>query len=307
MSEKGNQVWARDIKMGIGAWSWGDSLYWGYGRSHDFDDARAAFETSLEAGIRIFDTAELYGFGNAEKVLGRLLREADQPARIVTKFLPLPWRLTRNSLARALRGSLERLGKEQVDLYLVHQPWPPVPVETWAEALADVAEAGLARHVGVSNYDVDRMRRAHEVLGRRGFSLAANQVEYHLLHRDPERNGLLDEAQRLGVRVMAWGPLGQGLLTGKYGPDNPLPGVRGLAYNRRLKEVQPLLEVMREIGDAHDKTPAQVAINWVIAKGPMPIPGAKNARQAEEDAAAADWQLAEDELAALDAASEPLS
>jgi aryl-alcohol dehydrogenase-like predicted oxidoreductase len=199
------------------------------------------------------------------------------------------------------------LGKGQVDLYLVHQPWSLVPVETWAEALADAVEAGLTRHVGVSNYDVDKMRRAHEVLARRGLSLAANQIEYHLLHREPERNGLLDEARRLGVRIMAWGPLGQGLLTGKYGPDNPLPGVRGLSYNRRLKEVQPLLDVMREIGDANGKTPSQVAISWVIAKGPMPIPGAKNARQAGENAAAAKWQLAQDELAALDAASDRLS
>jgi aryl-alcohol dehydrogenase-like predicted oxidoreductase len=307
MSEQENGVWAHDIKMGIGAWSWGDRLFWDYGRGHGLEDARAAFRTSLEGGIRIFDTAELYGFGKAEEVLGGLLKEADGAARIVTKFMPWPWRLTRNSLVSALLGSLGRLGKEQVDLYLVHQPWSLVPVETWAEALADAADASLTRHVGVSNYDVEKMRRAHEVLARRGLSLAANQVEYHLLHRDPERNGLLDEARRLGVRIMAWGPLGQGLLTGKYGPGNPLSGARGLAHNRRLKEIQPLLEVMRQIGEAHEKTPAQVAISWVIAKGPMPIPGAKNARQAEENAAAADWQLSGDELAALDAASDRLS
>lgn len=307
MVEQENGVWAHDRKMGIGAWSWGGRLYWGYGRSHGLEDARAAFQTSLEAGIRIFDTAELYGLGTAEEVLGGLLQETDGAAYIVTKFMPWPWRFTRNSLVRALRGSLERLGKDQVDLYLIHQPWSLVPVETWAEALADAVEAGLTRHVGVSNYDLDKMRRAHEVLARRGLSLAANQIEYHLLQREAERNGLLDEARRLGVRIMAWGPLGQGLLTGKYGPDNPLPGVRGLAYNRRLKEIQPLLEVMREIGNAHDKTPAQVAISWVIAKGPMPIPGAKNARQADENAAAVNWQLAEDEVAALDAASNRLS
>jgi aryl-alcohol dehydrogenase-like predicted oxidoreductase len=293
--------------MGVGAWSWGGRLYWDYGRSHGLEEARAAFHASLEAGIRLFDTAELYGLGKAEEVLGGLLKEADGAVRIVSKFMPWPWRLTRSSLVRALRGSLERLGQDQVDLYLIHQPWSLVPVETWAEALADAAQAGLTRHVGVSNYDVDKMRRAHEILARRGLSLAANQIEYHLLQREPERNGLLDEAQRLGVRIMAWGPLGQGLLTGKYGPDKPLPGVRGLAYNRRLQEIQPLLEVMREIGHAHDKTPAQVAISWVIAKGPMPIPGAKNAKQAEENAAAAEWQLAEDELAALDAASEEFS
>ncbi|MCL7454801.1 MAG: aldo/keto reductase [Anaerolineae bacterium] len=307
MSDKGNQVWGRGIKMGIGAWSWGDRLFWDYGKSHDLDDVREAFQTSLKGGVRLFDTAELYGWGKAEKVLGRQLESSSQPVQIVTKFLPLPWRLTRGSLVRALRGSLERLGQEQVDLYLVHQPWPPVPVETWAEALADAVEAGLARHVGVSNYGPDKMRRAHQVLARRGVALAANQVEYHLLHRDPERNGLLAEAERLGVRVMAWGPLGQGLLTGKYSPENPLPGVRGLAYNRRLKEVQPLLRTMREIGEAHDKTPAQLAISWVIAKGPMPIPGAKNGQQAAENAEAGRWQLPADAVAALDEASEHLA
>jgi aryl-alcohol dehydrogenase-like predicted oxidoreductase len=304
MSQGQKKTWGADLKMGIGTWAWGDRWFWQYGGSYTEADVKDAFRASLEGGVRLFDTAELYGWGASEKLLGRLLADTEQPVRVVTKFLPLPWRLTRGSLLRALRSSLERLALDQVDLYLIHQPLPPVPVETWMEALADAVEAGLARHVGVSNYNLERMERAHKALARRGVPLAANQVKYNLLHRTPEHNGLMAACRERGVRLVAYSPLGQGLLTGKYTPENPPPGVRRWIYGRdRLEQVQSLVGLLREIGQAHDRTPAQVAINWTIAKGALPIPGAKDRRQAEENAGAAGWHLDEDEVARLDAAS----
>jgi aryl-alcohol dehydrogenase-like predicted oxidoreductase len=193
-------------------------------------------------------------------------------------------------------------------LYQIHWPVPGVSIETWMQAMADCVEAGLTRTVGVSNFSAEQTRRAHAALAKRGIPLASNQIPYSMLHRRPERNRLLETCQELNVTVIAYSPLEQGLLTGKYTPDNPPPGAR----RRRLKPgylegLMPLIGLMREIGSAHDdKTPAQVALNWAMCKGTVPIPGPKNRRQAEENAGALGWRLSESELDALDKASEEL-
>jgi aryl-alcohol dehydrogenase-like predicted oxidoreductase len=299
---------ASDVRvspLGIGTWAWGDRLFWGYGHGYTDADLQAAFQTGLAAGINFFDTAEAYGRGHSEQLLGQFIRRTDSPV-VATKFMPYPWRLQRESLLGALRQSLERLGLSRVDLYQVHWPLPPVSIETWMAGLADATEAGLTRAVGVSNYNVEQMRRAHAALAKRGVPLASNQVQYSLLHRQPERNGLLETCRQLCVTLIAYSPLAQGLLTGKYTPDNPPPGVRGRRVGRqRLAQVQPLIGLLREIGQAHGgKAPSQVALNWVICKGAVPIPGAKNAHQAQENAGALGWRLTESEIAALDAASQ---
>jgi len=309
---EGIKLGKTDIKikpMGVGAWSWGDRMMWNFGGSHSEDDIRAAFETSLEAGIDFYDTAESYGRGRSEKYLGKFLNESKAQVVVATKFMPYPWRLTKGALTKALKNSLKRLDLERVDLYQIHWPFPPIPIETWADALAEAVEAGLARSVGVSNYNEEQMRRAYAVLAKRGVPLASNQVEYHLLNRKVEFNGLLGACDQLGITLIAYSPLGQGVLTGKYTPEIPLPGLRGRRYPRSLlQNVQPLLRRMREIGRNHDsKTPAQVALNWLICKGAVPIPGAKNARQAQENADALGWRLTEQEVAALDEASADLS
>ncbi len=291
--------------LGLGTWQWGDTLFWGYGKGYAESEIRAAFDASLAGGITFFDTAEVYGRGRSEQFLGRFIGDRRDGLVIATKFMPLPWRLGKGQLVAALRGSLARLGLAQVDLYQVHWPFPPRPVEFWADALADAVQAGLTRAVGVSNYNADQIRRAHEVLARRGVPLASNQVEYSLLHRAPERNSLLDACRELGVTLIAYSPLAQGMLTGKYGPDNPPPGIRGRRFRREyLARIQPLIGLLREIGAAHGgKSPNQVALNWLICKGAVPIPGAKNARQAEENAGALGWRLTADEVAALDEVS----
>ncbi len=295
--------------MGIGCWAWGDRLIWSYGRTHTDEDLRQAFHQSLQAGIPFFDTAEIYGRGRSETLLGEFLRETEQPVVVATKFFPYPWRLTKGRLLAALRASLRRLRLDRVDLYQIHWPFPPVSIETWMEALAEAVQQGLTRAVGVSNYNLEQTRRAQEALARRGLPLASNQVQYSLLHRAPERNGLLEACRDTGVTLIAYSPLGMGLLTGKYGPHNPPSGLRGRRANReRLEKVARLVGLLREIGQGHgDKTPAQVALNWVICKGAVPIPGAKNGRQAADNAGALGWQLSEEEVAALDRASDDLS
>jgi len=295
--------------LGIGTWAWGDLLFWGYGRGGYTDaDLESAFQVSSAAGINFFDTAEIYGRGRSERLLGQFVRDAGDHVVVASKFFPYPWRWRRGSLPRALRGSLGRLGLDRADLYQIHWPYPPVPIETWMAGLADAVEAGLARAVGVSNFDPNQMRRAHAALAERGVPLVSNQVQYSLVERGPERSGLLDLCRELKVTLIAYSPLAMGVLTGKYTPENSPPGIRGRRYKRKfLEQIQPLIGQLREIGQAHGgATLAQVALNWVMCKGAVPIPGAKNARQAEENVGVLGWRLADEEVAALDAASESL-
>jgi aryl-alcohol dehydrogenase-like predicted oxidoreductase len=292
------------VEFGLGAWQWGDRLIWQYGQTHNDEDCRAAFDVSLEAGIRFIDTAEVYGSGRSERLLGQFLKETDQPVLVATKFFPYPWRLTKKSLIRALKGSLERIGVETVDLYQIHQPFSLQPLESLMEALAEAVKEGLTRTVGVSNYNQSQMLRAYSALSRKNVPLAANQVTYSLLNRAIEQDGLLARCTELGVRLIAYSPIEKGLLTGKYSPENPPPGIRGQRYGGLLPKIGPLLKLMTDIGQEHGgKSKAQVALNWCICKGTMPIPGAKNAAQAAENAGALGWRLTEEEVAKLDQAS----
>ncbi len=294
--------------LGLGTWQWGDRMFWSYGKSHTESDVQAAFQASLEAGICFFDTAEVYGSGRSELLLGEFIHNVPQPLVIATKFMPFPWRLWKGRLKSALHASLSRLGLERVDLYQIHMPIPPVPIEVWADALADAVEAGLVRAVGVSNFNAAQMLKAQAALIKRGVALASNQVEYHLINRQVEKNGLLKLCHELGVTIIAYSPLAKGVLTGKYTPEMPPGGMRGRIYSRaRLGAIQPLIKQLGECGMSHGgKSPAQVALNWLICKNVVPIPGAKNSRQAQENASALGWKLSEAEIAGLDETSDAL-
>lgn len=293
------------VEFGLGAWQWGDRLIWQYGQNYGDEDCRAAFEVSIEAGIRFVDTAEVYGNGRSERLLGQFLKETEQPVLVATKYFPYPWRLSRKSLIRALKGSLERIGVETVDLYQIHQPYSLLPMETLMETLAEAIKEGLTRTVGVSNYNQSQMLRAYSALARKEVPLASNQVTYSLLNRAIEKDGLLARCEELGVRLIAYSPIEKGLLTGKYSVENPPPGIRGRRYGDLLPKIGPLLKLMTELGQEHGgKSKAQVALNWCICKGALPIPGAKNAKQAEENAGALGWKLTEEEVAKLDEVSD---
>ncbi len=292
-------------EMGVGAWAWGDRITWNYGGSYSDEDVRSAFDTSLANGIRLIDTAEVYGRGRSEQLIGQFLKETDVPVLLATKFMPFPWRIFRSRLLRSLHNSLARLDVESVDLYQIHFPMPPVPIEAWMNELATAVKEGLTRTVGISNYSESQMLQAYSALARHDIPLASNQVEYHLLDRRIEKNGLLDRCKELDVRLIAYSPLAMGLLTGKYNVDSPPPGMRGRRYGRVLSKLPALLKLMTEIGqDQGGKTNAQVALNWCICKGTMPIPGAKKGSQAEQNAGALGWKLSEEQVAMLDEASD---
>lgn len=298
----------QNTEMGLGAWAWGDRMYWNYGHGYTDDDLAAAFQISLAAGVNLVDTAEIYGSGRSERLLGQFSRNTGKTVVVATKFFPIPFRLSKHSVVRALHGSLERLGMEKVDLYQLHWPSPVVPIETSVEGLALTVQAGLTKCVGVSNYSIEQMQRASKTLAKYGIPLASNQVEYHLLERKVERSGLLDLCKETGVRLIASSPLASGLLTGKYTPEMPPPGQRGRKYAAILKELPALIALMTEIGQGHGgKMPGQVALNWIICKGGLPIPGAKTAKQAEQNVGAVGWRLTSEEVKALDQASDKIA
>jgi aryl-alcohol dehydrogenase-like predicted oxidoreductase len=205
----------------------------------------------------------------------------------------------------ALKNSLERLGLERVDLYQIHWPSPIVPPETFMDWMAGLVKEGLIRTVGVSNFNPNQTLRAYTSLARKVIPLAANHVEFNLLNRTVEKNGLLARCEELGIRVIAYSPIAKGFLTGKYSAEKLPPGPRAVNAAATLQRIQPLIKLMTRIGQDHGgKSNAQVALNWCICKGTMPIPGAKNAEQARQNAGALGWKLTEGQVKALDQASD---
>lgn len=292
------------IELGLGASAWGDRVIWQYGLSYSDADLSRAFQVSLEEGIAFIDTAEVYGAGRSERLIGKFTRASERPVLVATKYFPWPWRLTPGSVKAALRSSLGRLGLDSVALYQVHRPAAFHRPESLMEGMLACLEAGLTRTIGVSNFSESEMLRAYSTLARHNLPLASNQVHFSLLSRGIERNGLLARCRELGIRLIAYSPLEMGLLTGKYGPENPPPGARGLRYSLALGRLAPLLKLMTKIGQDHGgRSNAQVALNWVICKGALPIPGAKNEAQAQENAGCLGWRLTSDEVAALDEVS----
>lgn len=291
-------------ELGIGTWAWGDKRIWGYGKGYAEEELEKAFSASIAKGIDFFDTAEVYGFGLSEKLIGKFLQKQRVRPLIASKFMPLPWRLRTHDLVAALRRTLNRLTVDSILLYQIHWPLHVRSLYTWMDALAIAVQEGLTTAVGVSNYSADQMKRAHERLAGHGVPLVSNQVEYSILQRSPETNGVLKACKDLGIKLIAYSPLAMGVLTGKYSVDNTLDGYRGIRFNRYLGGIGKLTGLIKEIGQGHGgKTSSQVALNWTICKGTFPIPGAKNEVQARENAGAQGWKLSEDEIGAIERAA----
>jgi len=299
--------------LGVGVWSWGDKSIWGYGTSYTRADITQAYKACLDAGLNFFDTAEMYGGGESERILGECMREDGRPVIVASKFAPLPNRFSASKLLDALDATLQRLGVPSIDLYQIHFPYTYLNKIALIDMMAKAYNAGKIRAIGVSNYNVTQMREAHARLARYGIPLASNQVHYSLLHRKPEHNGVLDACRELDVALIAYSPLQQGLLTGKYraGQKFKMIGMRRFmrAYGTSgLNKIEPLLQTMEIIAQARGKTTAQVALNWLLAKDEhiIPIPGAKNQRQATDNAGAIGWRLSEEEFRQIGEASSGL-
>jgi aryl-alcohol dehydrogenase-like predicted oxidoreductase len=299
-------------RLGLGVMIWGEAsgaqrfmpAKSAYGGTNAADE-QAAFDASLAAEINFFDTAAMYSAGGSERRLGELAEDKD--VVIATKF-PLTWMGRAQDLPYALDASLNNLRRTSIDLYQHHFPSPRVDIPTLMGLMADAFAAGKIKAVGVSNYSAAQMRTAHETLAQRGIPLASNQVQYSLLHRQPETNGILDTCRELGITLIAYQPLASGALTGKYLHGSRPVGIRRFREPFRgpkFHALGPVVTLLRSIGDHYGKTPGQVALRWLIQQeNVVPIPGAKNADQATHNAGALSFALTPEEIIYLNEATE---
>ena len=247
---------------------------------------------ALDMGTGFFDTAEIYHHGRSEIALGEAARQDGRPVLLASKFAPFPHRVTEAQFASALEKTLERLGRDSLDLYYLHFPSSLRGVGAWMRAMAAAVRAGKIQAVGISNCDVAQMRQAAGVLARYGIPLAANQVQYSLLHRKPETNGVLDACRQMDVALVAYRPIGRGVVSAGSPTDS------GRSY---------LAEVLQEVASARTATAAQVALAWLLKRDDhvIPIPGATRPEHVRENSGALSLELSEEEFAAIDRVSAP--
>lgn len=285
--------------LGIGTWAWGDKFFWGYDSSQD-DQLYETFKACVDKGINFFDTAEIYGLGKSEQLIGRFARSSGAKIQVATKFapLPLPWRLSAKGVVDACSDSNDRLGVSKCAIYQLH--WPSLfKDDTYLDGLATCFEKGLCEGVGVSNYGAKQLRYAHDKLKARGIPLLTNQISYSLLARSAESNGIMKTAKELNVTVLAYSPLAQGILTGKFTDTNLPKGSRGALIRSVLPKVKPLLDGMREIAVRENKSMSQIALNWCMLNGVVPIPGARTVSQAIDNCGAVGWALSDEDVIRL--------
>jgi aryl-alcohol dehydrogenase-like predicted oxidoreductase len=286
--------------VGLGTWQFGEPG-WGWGKELDYDGAARIVQRALELGINFFDTAPLYGNGRSEEILGEVLGERRHDVVVTTKVAPP---LEPGRVKWAAERSLHRLALDSVELYQLHAPDNAVPIARTMEALRELMDSGQVRQVGVSNFGLNQWQRGEAALGR---PVISNQVEYHLLERRYGES-LLPHARQHGRVVIAYSPLAQGLLTGKYGRGNIPEDLRaryGIFNRRSLRRAPAIVDSLKELGQHHGATPAQVALAWLL-KDPqvVVIPGARSVEQLEANAAAADLALSPEEVRRLDQVSQ---
>jgi aryl-alcohol dehydrogenase-like predicted oxidoreductase len=274
----------------------------------------AVVKVALDAGMNLIDTAEIYGSGYSERAVARGLKAAGTPPGdviITTKWFPFLKRAT--SIRTSAKQSTQRLDPYPIDLYLVHQPFSVSSIKTQMNAMADLVESGTIRAIGVSNFSKDQMMKAHDALADRGIPLAANQVHFSLLKREIETNGVLKTAQELEVTIMAYTPLGQGVLTGQL-HHNPalldhMPRFRRYRLRRQLKKSQVLIETLEAIASEHDATTAQITLSWTTTYHGdtiIAIPGATKPYQAEQNAGSMRISLSSEQMEAISTLSHDL-
>ena len=292
----------RVSSIGLGAWQFGEQG-WNYGKDYTERESQAIVDRALALGVNLIDTAEAYGDGRSEKVVGRAIAGRRDDVFLATKIRPMPPPKAADVVRRA-QASAERLGVDRIDLYQQHWPNPAAPVAEVMTGMAQLQKDGLVTHVGVSNFPTGLWREAEAALGG---PVLANQVRYSLVARQVERS-LIPRADADGRIVIAYSPLGQGFLSGRYDGSNTPSGVRErnpLFHKENAARAKGLLDALHEVAAAHGATPAQVALAWVIRRpNVVAIPGASSVEQMEQNAAAADIELTGDEDERLNAASD---
>lgn len=322
-------------QMGVG------TMLWTSEKPQDKEQIMHTYKTCLDNGLDFFDTAEIYGNGVSERILGECIRKYGRDVLIASKFAP-PSRMnpltqkrrtvptdSPRALIEALDGSLERLGVDHLDLYQLHVVPSKNTITDYMDVMAEAVLSGKVRAVGVCNFSAEQIREAHSALERHGIPLATAMVGYNLLRRWPETNGTFAACRELGVSVIPYAPLAEGILTGKYrAKTSHVPfGYKTALYFGHLnitkdhtdnksmlsrifskppeldnKRLEPLFAVMDKIAAEHGKTLAQVAINWLMTNDEVsviPIPGMRSPKQVSDNLGAAGWELTKSERSRL--------
>lgn len=300
------EIWVS--RIGLGCWQFSGavigSFYWGSVSQVEADEIVRA---SIKEGINFFDTAEVYGFGRSERMLSAALTKVDiADGKVVVATKWRPYLRTASSIRKTIANRQATLAPFKIDLYQVHNPRSISSIERQMNAMADLVEQKKIRAIGVSNFSPELMYRAHRVLAKRGIPLASNQVRYSLLDRRIETDGTLEAAKELGVTIIAYSPLAQGVLTGRFHRDpgliSKLPFIRKRIVRRTVEKSRPLVEMLGEVSTFYGVSTAQIALNWLISyKGDMvvAIPGATRAEQAAQNARAMSFTLSPSDMKRL--------
>jgi aryl-alcohol dehydrogenase-like predicted oxidoreductase len=305
--------------IGLGTWqfSQGKGFVGGFWKSLDRQTTQSVVQAAIEGGINWFDTAEMYGNGRSERGLAEALATLKTPkgsVKIATKWWPLL--RSAGNIKRTISRRLDCLAPYPIDLYQIHQPFSFSSVEKQAVAMGRLVVAGTVAAVGVSNFSASDMERAHAVLAKQGIPLVSNQVRISLMDRSIESNGLLEAAKRLGITLIGYSPLAQGLLTGRFHDDpsavesvSRMRRMSGSIKKETIERTAPLIAELRKAAIAHGVTPSQVALNWLISywgEVVVAIPGASSPSQATAAADAMTFELSPDEIRSIDEESRKL-
>jgi aryl-alcohol dehydrogenase-like predicted oxidoreductase len=272
------------------------------------EEINAIVKTSLDAGINWFDTAEMYGNGASESALSAALQAAGKKngdVVIATKWNPILRRAS--SIARTFPAREKHLAPFEIDLFQVHLPYSFSSIEAQMNAMADLLDAKKIKTVGVSNFSERRMRLAHKVLKTRGYALASNQMRYSLLDRRIEKDGVMAAAKELNISIIAYSPLAQGLLGGKYHKDanaiDKVPMMRRRAFKSKIETSRQVVEVLMETAKGYNVSASQVALNWLVTfsgETVLAIPGATKIEQAKQNCLAMTFKLTAAEISRID-------
>lgn len=290
-------------KIALGTWSWGSGAAGGdqvFGNHLTAENLKPIFDQAMKAGLNLWDTAAVYGMGSSETILGEFARQYPRQELILsTKFTPQIASDSENAVEEMLLSSFERLGTDYIDIYWIHNP---ADVEKWTPKLIPLLQSGKIKQVGVSNHNLEQIKRANEILSTGGFRVSAVQNHYSLLYRSSEKAGILDYCTENNITFFSYMVLEQGALTGRYNIENPLPegSGRGETYNKMLPQLEELVNAMKEIGSRKGASVSQIAMAWAIAKNTLPIIGVTKSKHIEEAVGAGKIVLTEEEIQQLE-------
>ncbi|KRK99148.1 aldo/keto reductase [Companilactobacillus futsaii] len=289
-------------KVALGTWAWGESKSANkvFGNSLTANDLEPIFNRGMELGLNLWDTAAVYNDGDSEAILGKFIKGIDRDKVILsTKFTPQIADGSEKAVENMFDGSANRLNTNFVDIYWIHND---ADVDKWTREIVPLAKEGKIKYIGISNHNLEEIKRANEILHEAGFKISAVQNHFSILDRTSETSGIIDYCKENDINFFSYMVLEQGALSGKYDTKHPFPkdSERAEVYNDKLDKLESLINGMREIAQKHNVDVAQIPTAWAVAKNTIPIIGATKVKHIEDAAKASEVKLTASEVAKLD-------